>query len=141
MTAPGLRIGTVAARAGVKIDTIRYYERRGILPAASRKSSGYRSFAPNTVDRIVFVKELQALGFSLDEIVAILRLVDQGTANCGDARPLAEASLGRIDGKIRALTAVRSRLAAVLGGCDAGCCALVEAAAIAIRANGPRARA
>ena len=54
----GLAIGTVAARAGVKVDTVRYYERRGVLPAAERRRSGYRSFEPEVVERILYVKEL-----------------------------------------------------------------------------------
>jgi DNA-binding transcriptional MerR regulator len=122
MTKGSLSIGEVAARAGVGIDTVRYYERRGVLPPAARRSSGYRAFKPQTVERILFVKELQALGFSLDELVALLRLVDTRTASCESARGYAVASLDRIDEKIRALSVARNQLASILDGCNSGTC-------------------
>src|ERR1700722_4601439 len=110
----GLSVGRVAARAGVKIDTVRYYERRGVLPLAERRPSGYRSFQPQAVDRIVFVKELQALGFTLDEIIDLLRLVDSDAASCATARPHVQLTLQRVEAKITALTVMRQRLAALL---------------------------
>jgi DNA-binding transcriptional MerR regulator len=121
-----LSIGAVAKRAGVRVDTVRYYERRGVLPRAERRRSGYRAFRPQAVERIVFVKELQALGFSLDEIVELLRLADAGTASCASVRRHAEATLGRIDAKIRALTSTRDRLATVVVGCASGACAQMD---------------
>ena len=127
MTKPTLSIGEVAARAGVGIDTVRYYERRGVLPQAERRSSGYRAFKPQTVERIIFVKELQALGFTLDELVALLRLVDTNAASCQSARGYATATLGRIDAKLKALSATRDQLASILDACNSGTCApLVE---------------
>src|SRR5271170_4741588 len=122
----GLSVGRVAARAGVKIDTVRYYERRGVLPTAERRPSGYRSFAPQAVDRIVFVKEMQALGFTLDEIIALLRLVDSDAATCATARPHVQSTLQRIEAKIAALTAMRDRLAGLLQNCTGGACSLEE---------------
>jgi DNA-binding transcriptional MerR regulator len=124
----GLSVGRVAARAGVKIDTVRYYERRGVLPVAERRPSGYRSFQPQAVDRIVFVKELQALGFTLDEVIDLLRLVDSDTASCATARPHVQATLQRVEAKLTALTVMRDRLAAVLRDCAGGACSLEEAA-------------
>jgi DNA-binding transcriptional MerR regulator len=117
-----LSIGKVAARAGVKIDTVRYYERRGVLPETERRRSGYRTFPPEAVDRIVFVKELQKLGFSLRDIIDLLRLVDGGAASCQGARPSVEAILLRTEEKIAALQSVRDRLASVLRACDGGGC-------------------
>jgi DNA-binding transcriptional MerR regulator len=124
----GLSVGRVAARAGVKIDTVRYYERRGVLPFAERRPSGYRSFQPQAVDRIVFVKELQALGFTLDEVIDLLRLVDADSASCAAARPHVQATLQRVEAKLTALTMMRDRLAAVLQDCAGGACPLEEAA-------------
>jgi DNA-binding transcriptional MerR regulator len=126
MTESALSIGAVAKRAGVGIDTVRYYERRGVLPRAERRTSGYRAFRPQAVERIVFVKELQALGFSLDEIVEVLRLADVGAANCASVRGYAEATLARIDAKIKALTETRARLALAVAGCASGECAQIE---------------
>jgi DNA-binding transcriptional MerR regulator len=133
----GLSVGRVAARAGVKIDTVRYYERRGVLPLAERRPSGYRSFQPQAVDRIVFVKELQALGFTLDEIIDLLRLVDSDAASCATARPHVQLTLQRVEAKITALTVMRQRLAALLQDCAGGACSL-EAVAPQVRFRGRR---
>src|SRR5690348_7401849 len=126
MAESALSIGAVAKRAGVAVDTVRYYERRGVLPRAERRRSGYRSFRPQAVDRILFVKELQAIGFSLDEIVEVLRLADRDTASCASVRGYAQATLDRIEAKITALTATRDRLASALAGCATGACAQIE---------------
>jgi DNA-binding transcriptional MerR regulator len=133
MTKESLSIGEVAARAGVAIDTVRYYERRGVLPPAERRSSGYRAFKPQTVERIVFVKELQTLGFTLDELVALLRLVDTNTASCESAREYAVATLDRIDAKINALSATRHQLASIVDACNGGTCAQLKEATPLIR--------
>ena len=117
-----LSIGKVAARAGVKVDTVRYYERRGVLPEAERRRSGYRTFRPEVVERILFVKEMQTLGLRLDDIIVLLRLVDGGVASCQRARPSVEAALRRTDEKIAALQAVRDRLANLLHACGTGRC-------------------
>jgi DNA-binding transcriptional MerR regulator len=122
----GLSVGRVAAQAKVKIDTVRYYERRGVLPVAERRPSGYRSFQPQAVERIVFVKELQALGFTLEEIIGLLKLVDSEAATCAAARPQVEVTLQRVEAKIAAFTAMRDRLAAVLRHCETGACSLEE---------------
>jgi DNA-binding transcriptional MerR regulator len=126
MAESALTIGAVAKRAGVAVDTVRYYERRGVLPRAERRRSGYRAFLPQAVDRIVFVKELQAIGFSLDEIVEVLRLADRGVASCASVRGYAQATLNRLDAKVAALTAVRNRLASALSGCADGACVQIE---------------
>ena len=119
-TNPGvLRIGEVAARAGVKIDTVRFYERRGVLPVAPRRASGYRAFLPETVTRIQFAKEAQAMGFSLDEIVEVLALLDAGDRSCAELKDVARKTLARVDAKLAALTAVRDKLGSLVARCDA----------------------
>jgi DNA-binding transcriptional MerR regulator len=133
MTKGSLSVGEVAARAGVAIDTVRYYERRGVVPPAERLSSGYRAFRPQTVERIVFVKELQALGFTLDELVALLGLVDTNTASCESARGYAVATLDRIDAKIKALSATRNQLASILDACNSGTCGQLAEVAPLVR--------
>src|SRR5689334_294289 len=82
-----LSIGAVARAAAVSVDTVRYYERRGLLPRPPRGASGYRAYEPPTIDRIRFAKHLQGLGFTLDEVVALLRDVDRGSATCAEERP------------------------------------------------------
>ena len=133
MAESALTIGALAKRAGVAVDTARYYERRGVLPRAERRSSGYRAFRPEAVDRIVFVKELQAIGFSLDEIVDVLQLADRGAASCASVRGYAQGTLERVEAKINALTAMLDRLASALSGCALGACVQIEEASPLVR--------
>lgn len=123
-----LSIGTVAKRAGVTVDTVRFYERRGILPAPERRSSGYRIYAANVVDRIRLVKDLQSLGLPLDEIVELLRMFDEGTATCENQQPRFEAVLARIDEELASLQATRNHIAQVLKRCKTGTCSLLVCA-------------
>ena len=119
-----MKIGEVARRASVSVDTVRFYERRGLLPAAPRRSSGYRIYADGAVERIRLVKYIQALGVELDEIRSMLTMLDAGTATCGNQRPRFEAILGRIDGEIAALRATRSKIVRLFADCEAGKCSL-----------------
>src|ERR1044072_8687623 len=86
-----LRIGEVARAAGVSVDTVRFYERRGVLPAAARRPSGYRVFPPTAADRSRSAKALQDLGFTLDEVTDALRAHDTGDATCETERWRLEA--------------------------------------------------
>ncbi|HVW29225.1 MAG TPA: MerR family transcriptional regulator [Polyangiaceae bacterium] len=121
-----LKIGEVARRAGVTVDLVRFYERRGVLPAPSRRASGYRQYSDATVERIRFAKSLQALSFTLDEIADVLRSVDNEVASCERERPRFEAVLARVDQKIGELTTIRRGLLATLKRCRDGSCMLVE---------------
>jgi MerR family mercuric resistance operon transcriptional regulator len=131
--AQNLKIGEVARRAGVRIDTVRFYERLGILPPASRAPSGYRFFEPATVDRILFVKKAQALGFTLDETTEILRSIDRGEASYADGRSRLERVLARIDDKLAELRAVRREVVAVLERFVTGHCDEIESTAQRIK--------
>ncbi|MEO3807606.1 MerR family transcriptional regulator [Sphaerisporangium sp. B11E5] len=120
-----MRIGQVAREAGVSVDTVRFYERRGVLPAAPRKPSGYRAFPPSAVARILMAKTLQDLGFTLEEAADALRAHDTGTATCDSERRRLETVLDRIDARIAALTRAREDTAAALDDCRSGHCRLV----------------
>jgi DNA-binding transcriptional MerR regulator len=120
------KIGQVASEAGVSVDAVRFYERRGVLPEPRRGESGYRQYTSATVERIRFAKALQAIGFSLDDVVAVLRDVDAGTATCQNEQPRFETVLARIDEKIAELTAVRRRLRQTLTRCREGRCTFSE---------------
>jgi DNA-binding transcriptional MerR regulator len=120
-----LKIGEVARRAGVSVDAVRFYERRGVLPAAARRASGYRQYSEATIERIGFAKALQALGFTLDEIADLLGAVDAGLASCERDRPRLETVLARIDAKLSELRAVRRGLVATLKSCRDGRCSLL----------------
>jgi DNA-binding transcriptional MerR regulator len=121
-----LKIGEVAARAEVGVDTVRFYERRGVLRPVGRRASGYRQFTAATVERIRFVKILQGMGFSLDEIIGVLRDMDAGSASCAGERPRVERVLARLDEKIAVLRRSRRRLLATIDRCRRGTCTLVE---------------
>ncbi|HEY3482527.1 MAG TPA: MerR family transcriptional regulator [Streptomyces sp.] len=120
-----MKIGEVASSAGVSVDTVRFYERRGVLPAADRRPSGYRVFPPSAADRIRSAKALQELGFTLDEVVEALRAHDTGGATCETERWRLEAVVARLDERIAQLQRVRRNAAASLADCHAGRCRLV----------------
>lgn len=121
-----LKIGDVAKRAGVSVDTVRFYERRGVLPTPVRRASGYRQYSEATIERIRFAKALQALSFTLDEVADVLRAVDAGVATCERERPRFETVLARIDEKIGELSAIRRDLVTTLKRCREGSCTFLE---------------
>jgi DNA-binding transcriptional MerR regulator len=120
-----MKIGEVAREAGVSVDTVRFYERRGILPpAAERRPSGYRIFNTAAVERIQMAKALQELGFTLDDVVDALTVHDQGRATCDSERWRLEAVVDRLDTKIAELARARHAAARSLQDCRAGRCRL-----------------
>jgi DNA-binding transcriptional MerR regulator len=135
-----MKIGEVAKRANVSVDTVRFYERRGILPPASRRSSGYRIYGEGTVERIHLVKYVQALGIELAEIRSMLSLLDAGTATCENQRPRFEATLARIDREIAALRATRAKIVRLFTACESGKCSLGAAGVATRRVRAGRGR-
>lgn len=112
-----LRIGEVAAQAGVNVQTLRYYERRGLLEKPARRASGYRGYSPDAVQLICFIKRAQELGFTLAEVEDLLRLRgDQETA-CSEVRTAAEAKIEDIEQKVRHLRAMKRALVALVASC------------------------
>lgn len=112
-----LRIGELAQRSGVSIDTIRYYERRRLLPRASRLAGGFRVFAPETVERIRFIKQAQEIGLTLDEIKELLA-DGGGAAKCRRVSGLLRAKLEEIDERIKTMRSFRRTLAHHLAACE-----------------------
>src|ERR1700704_2524047 len=102
-----LTIGKVAALAGVSADAIRYYERIGLFPKATRTRAGYRIYPPAIVNRLNLVRNAQRFGFSLREIAGFLRVRDTGGAPCRTVRAAAERMLEAIDQQIADLAARR----------------------------------
>src|SRR5262245_17628361 len=107
----------VAQRAGVNAQTLRYYERRGLLPDPPCTASGYRAYGPEAVRIVRFVKRAQELGFSLTEIQMLLHLADGGPEACDAARQLAEQKVADLDTKIATLNAMRSSLTRLIATC------------------------
>jgi DNA-binding transcriptional MerR regulator len=121
---PTLKIGAVAKQAGVSVDTVRYYERRGLLPPAERLPSGYRLYSEAAVDTITLARRLQSLGMTLDEVADALRAHDGGEASCESERWRLVAVSDRTKARIAELTTLQSSIEAVLARCEAGCCGL-----------------
>lgn len=112
-----LTIGELGERAQVNIETVRYYERRGLLPSPPRTASNYRQYPPETVTIVRFIKRAQELGFSLKEIQELLSLRRIPGARCADVRDLAQGKIDDIDNKIRSLQALREALSSLLVEC------------------------
>jgi Hg(II)-responsive transcriptional regulator len=118
--------GEIAKRSGVNIETIRYYERRGLLPKPMRSVSGYRLFSTDDVRRVRFIKRAQELGFLLDEIAELLALRLSTKGKREDVRKLAEAKISDIKEKIKTLRAMEKSLASLATACCGGDGALSE---------------
>ena len=114
----GLTISRLAASAEVHIETVRYYQRRGLMPEPDKPAQGYRRYDATTVKRVRFIKRAQALGFTLEEIGGLLKL-DEAHA-CAETRELASHKLQTIETKLADLVAMRKALTALLCQCDAG---------------------
>ncbi len=120
MTRDTLQTGEVATAAGVNVQTLRYYERRGLLAEPERTAAGYRRYEPEAVHIVRFIKGAQELGFSLDEIEQLLRLRDDRVSSCEEVQALAEAKIETIAEKIRQLSALRDALHALVRSCERG---------------------
>jgi MerR family mercuric resistance operon transcriptional regulator len=110
-----MTIGALAGRAGVSVETIRYYHRRGLLPLSQRTYGRVRRYGEDGLRRLLFIKRAQRLGFTLDEIAALLALND-GTG-CGQARAVAEHKLEEIEARLRDLSAIRGTLLGLIRRC------------------------
>ena len=113
-----LQIGQVAARAGVSVDTVRYYERHKLLERAPRSSGGFRLFTAEAVERIRFIKQAQDIGLSLDEIKELLTS-NGGAAQCQRVHDLLKAKLSELDARMQAMREFRRTLTRYLDACEA----------------------
>jgi DNA-binding transcriptional MerR regulator len=121
-----LKIGAVARASGVSVDTVRFYERVGVLAAPERTESGYRVYGPSTIERIRLTRELQAIGFTLTDVVDALAAHDADGAICESERWRLDTVLARVDAKLAELTALRGRIVAAREACESGSCLLVR---------------
>jgi MerR family copper efflux transcriptional regulator len=112
-----LTIGSVARRAGVGIDTIRYYERQGLLPPPQRRASGYRDYGEAAIERLRFIRRAKDLGFTLDEIRELLVLSVDRERGVRDVKRRAEARLAGVEERIRELQKVRRGLKQLIAAC------------------------
>lgn len=112
-----LKIGEVAKQAGVNIETIRYYERRNLIPEPPRLASGYRQYSADDVARIRFIKRAQELGFSLAEIAGLLVLRVNSDTVCNEVQKQAESKLADIETKIELLQRMKAVLSDLVKAC------------------------
>lgn len=109
-----LTVGQLAARTGVRADTVRYYEREGLLPLPQRTEGEHRRYGPADVDRLLFIRGAQRLGLRLAEIGELLTVRDTGACACEPAESLLHRHVAEIDTEIRRLTALRAELTSML---------------------------
>ena len=113
----GLKIGEAAKQAKVNLQTIHYYERRGLLPKPPRTASNYRLYSEDAVRRVRFIKRAQELGFTLKEIEELLSLRARPRARCADVYKRAQDKIRDIDEKVRTLQAMRKALSKLVSEC------------------------
>src|SRR5262245_10824874 len=114
-----LRSGDVARKAGVSTDTLRHYERLGLIARPGRSANGYREYAPDTLDRVRLIQSALGLGFTLQEVARILRSRDRGIVPCREVRELASQKLQQIEARIRGLLLDRDQFRKLLEDWDA----------------------
>jgi MerR family transcriptional regulator, mercuric resistance operon regulatory protein len=113
-----VRTSELAAQAAVGVETLRYYERRGLLDAPKRTASGYRSWSPGAVRVVRFVKRAQEVGFTLADVEELLHLAEGGPDSCDTVRAMAQRRLADLAGRIADLVAMRDALARLVATCD-----------------------
>lgn len=127
-----LRIGDLARATNTKVETIRYYEQIGLLPAPSRTSGNYRTYTPEHLGRLSFIRRARDLGFTLEEVRELLSLSDQKRRSCKAVDTIARQHLADVDRKIEDLKALRTELNSVINQCKCGTiaeCRIIEALA------------
>lgn len=123
----GFTIGQLANKAEINIETIRYYERRGLIQQPAKPNAGYRRYDDDILQRLLFIRKAKTLGFKLDEIDNLLALSD---GHCNDVQLLAEQKLNQVRGKIKDLQILGDELESLVRQCnsseDAGHCPIIE---------------
>ena len=116
-----MRISDAAAASGCHLETIRYYERVGLLPSPERTASGYRAYTPGDIDRLRFIARGRDLGFSLEEIRSLLQLSDgDERLSCSDVDRVARAHLADVHTRVADLRRMASELVRVIDQCEGG---------------------
>ncbi len=130
-----MKIGELAKKAGVTPDTVRFYEREGLLPQTKRTPSGYRDYGPGALDDLTFIKKAQALGLKLSHVREVLEISSGGKPPCEHVRATVAGRLAEVEQRLKEMRALRSTLRETLERLDrapppkAGCrCAVIESA-------------
>jgi DNA-binding transcriptional MerR regulator len=139
MASGSFGIGDLAHATGTKVETIRYYERTGLLPAPPRTGGNYRAYGRGHLGRLSFIRRARDLGFSIEQVKALLGLADQRERSCEAVDVIARGHLAEVERKLADLVALRRELTALLGQCQHGTvaeCRIIEALAPAAPAAG-----
>lgn len=115
-----MKIGELAARTGSNAETIRYYERIGLVPAPARTGSNYRDYLPGHVERLNFIRHARGLGFDIADIRSLLALGEQPDRSCGEVDTIASGHLAAVEGKIAQLERLKAELGRMLEQCRGG---------------------
>jgi len=125
-----MKIGELALAAQTQVETIRYYEREGLLPQAPRSEGNYRIYRPEHVERLAFVRHCRSLDMTLDEIRVLLRFKDEPQAECGEVNALLDEHIGHVAARIRELRQLEKQLKALREQCtdvrDAAHCGILN---------------
>lgn len=124
-----MKIGELAKATGTKVETVRFYEKAGLLSSPDRTAANYRSYDAAHLQRLSFIRRARNLGFSLDAVRELLTLADDANQPCEAVDGVARVHLAEIDRKIADLSALRSELARVIGSCSHGTvadCKIIE---------------
>ncbi len=127
-----MKIGELANATATKVETVRFYERIGLLAPPARTSANYRSYGSSHLARMSFIRRARGLGFALDAVRELLRLADEPDRPCADIDAIASAKIEEIDTKIADLKRLREELSRVVSACETGTvrsCSVVEALA------------
>jgi len=116
----GLKIGDLAQATGIKVETVRYYERIGLMPPPERTQGNYRSYTTAQLQRLNFIRHARGLGFDIAEIRSLLDLADQPERDCAEADRIATRHLATVEAKIAQLEVLRAELARMVGECRGG---------------------
>jgi len=139
-----LKIGDVSKRSGIGIEALRFYEKSGLLDKPSRTVSGYRVYVPEILERLAFIKQAQALGFSLDEIKRIVEDARRGESPCDEVREIVRQRLEELDERMREMKRYRRELAETLeewdrlGRAPGHVCGLIEGSHVEHYVNEPK---
>jgi DNA-binding transcriptional MerR regulator len=137
-----LKIGDVSKRSGVGVEALRFYEKGGLLDKPSRTYSGYRVYGEEVLDRLAFIKQAQALGFSLDEIRRVVEDARRGESPCDEVREIVRRRLSELDERLRELRRYRDELRQTLeewdevGRAPGHICGLIEGSEVGHAAHG-----
>lgn len=115
-----MRIGELAAATGVEVETIRYYEREGLMQPPTRRANGYRAYGKSHLERLAFVRHCRALDIPLAEVRRLLEFLEHPAQDCGDIDHLIDEQLTRVRARLKSMRALERQLAQLRKQCDAG---------------------